>query len=128
MEASQPIKKPEPIVHSQVAVERSDEEIITKAGAAPTTELAKKSQPAAIEPEINSSPMLETSGEQPISNQLNAATAVSLAELTPATWNQLFERLGFGGVVGNIASHCVCLLYTSPSPRDRTRSRMPSSA
>ena len=25
-------------------------------------------------------------------------------------------------------SVCVCLLYTSPSPRDRTRSRMPSSA
>ena len=24
--------------------------------------------------------------------------------------------------------HTVCLLYTSPSPRDRTRSRMPSSA
>ena len=24
--------------------------------------------------------------------------------------------------------HVVCLLYTSPSPRDRTRSRMPSSA
>ena len=23
---------------------------------------------------------------------------------------------------------CLCLLYTSPSPRDRTRSRMPSSA
>ena len=23
---------------------------------------------------------------------------------------------------------CSCLLYTSPSPRDRTRSRMPSSA
>ena len=23
---------------------------------------------------------------------------------------------------------CCCLLYTSPSPRDRTRSRMPSSA
>ena len=25
-------------------------------------------------------------------------------------------------------SHHACLLYTSPSPRDRTRSRMPSSA
>ena len=25
-------------------------------------------------------------------------------------------------------SHYTCLLYTSPSPRDRTRSRMPSSA
>ena len=24
--------------------------------------------------------------------------------------------------------HSICLLYTSPSPRDRTRSRMPSSA
>ena len=24
--------------------------------------------------------------------------------------------------------HDICLLYTSPSPRDRTRSRMPSSA
>ena len=27
-----------------------------------------------------------------------------------------------------IIAGCVCLLYTSPSPRDRTRSRMPSSA
>ena len=26
------------------------------------------------------------------------------------------------------AVYCPCLLYTSPSPRDRTRSRMPSSA
>jgi len=30
-----------------------------------------------------------------------------------------------GTVIGNIEA---CLLYTSPSPRDRTRSRMPSSA
>ena len=27
-----------------------------------------------------------------------------------------------------LAEDSVCLLYTSPSPRDRTRSRMPSSA
>jgi len=27
-----------------------------------------------------------------------------------------------------LAQHHICLLYTSPSPRDRTRSRMPSSA
>ena len=27
-----------------------------------------------------------------------------------------------------VAAICSCLLYTSPSPRDRTRSRMPSSA
>ena len=29
---------------------------------------------------------------------------------------------------GNIVVINTCLLYTSPSPRDRTRSRMPSSA
>ena len=32
------------------------------------------------------------------------------------------------GIVEQPGSHAVCLLYTSPSPRDRTRSRMPSSA
>ena len=31
-----------------------------------------------------------------------------------------------GGDVANVVG--ICLLYTSPSPRDRTRSRMPSSA
>ena len=32
-------------------------------------------------------------------------------------------------LVPELAGHLIaCLLYTSPSPRDRTRSRMPSSA
>ena len=38
--------------------------------------------------------------------------------------------MGFGitqDINGSTASN-ICLLYTSPSPRDRTRSRMPSSA
>jgi len=30
--------------------------------------------------------------------------------------------------LGDVVQGGVCLLYTSPSPRDRTRSRMPSSA
>ena len=30
--------------------------------------------------------------------------------------------------IAKIVSFMTCLLYTSPSPRDRTRSRMPSSA
>ena len=33
-----------------------------------------------------------------------------------------------GGATGNGGTNYTCLLYTSPSPRDRTRSRMPSSA
>ena len=35
------------------------------------------------------------------------------------------ESAPFGGELG---TYYICLLYTSPSPRDRTRSRMPSSA
>ena len=34
------------------------------------------------------------------------------------------DKIGHAGTLDPMA----CLLYTSPSPRDRTRSRMPSSA
>ena len=37
-------------------------------------------------------------------------------------------RRSFHCAIGGIALPNACLLYTSPSPRDRTRSRMPSSA
>ena len=33
-----------------------------------------------------------------------------------------------GTLIMFICNHCPCLLYTSPSPRDTERSRMPSSA
>ena len=43
------------------------------------------------------------------------------------------EQLGSSNMIGGLQSvngsmTKACLLYTSPSPRDRTRSRMPSSA
>ena len=34
----------------------------------------------------------------------------------------------FKNIDENVLEFHICLLYTSPSPRDRTRSRMPSSA
>ena len=40
--------------------------------------------------------------------------------------NGRWAMLGFVALLG--AYITTCLLYTSPSPRDRTRSRMPSSA
>ena len=36
--------------------------------------------------------------------------------------------LGMSGSGKSTVLRYICLLYTSPSPRDRTRSRMPSSA
>ena len=39
---------------------------------------------------------------------------------------EMLSRMGHRGACGCEAN--TCLLYTSPSPRDRTRSRMPSSA
>ena len=61
----------------------------------------------------------------------------------PAPWLErpllfLFEKLPIGGInwllaqflklAGNSKRRYICLLYTSPSPRDATLSRMPSSA
>ena len=52
------------------------------------------------------------------------ALDVFLAAVSPAFQITMTHYRSDGGQVGNT----LCLLYTSPSPRDRTRSRMPSSA
>ena len=47
------------------------------------------------------------------------------------TWDQVYKRtVKFASALNKIGvgKGDTCLLYTSPSPRDRTRSRMPSSA
>ena len=41
---------------------------------------------------------------------------------------QLVYGGGNNGLMGLVAQATACLLYTSPSPRDTERSRMPSSA
>ena len=43
-----------------------------------------------------------------------------------ASFTRIAERITEHGP--NLGMPYTCLLYTSPSPRDRTRSRMPSSA
>ena len=39
-----------------------------------------------------------------------------------------YKKFNFGSDDLTLLGDYYCLLYTSPSPRDRTRSRMPSSA
>ena len=63
---------------------------------------------------------------------VNIDDADSWRQVTGATSNASVSEDGL--VTPNNASNdytftsSICLLYTSPSPRDRTRSRMPSSA
>ena len=55
-----------------------------------------------------------------VSETLDVLPAAAQAEVQGSSPE---GRTGF-----TIAVFLICLLYTSPSPRDRTRSRMPSSA
>ena len=69
------------------------------------------------------------------SNDLERERGITiLAKATSVEWQgvrlNIVDTPGhadFGGEVERILS-MVCLLYTSPSPRDRQKSRMPSSA
>ena len=49
-------------------------------------------------------------------------------EMVIAGPSKFFGRYTNSLIIGFGATFLSCLLYTSPSPRDRTRSRMPSSA
>ena len=59
----------------------------------------------------------------------NAGVSVfgNTAEASHADYDWIMG-VNFGGVVNGVVSFLPCLLYTSPSPRDRSVSRMPSSA
>ena len=68
----------------------------------------------------------------------NSSTSTSTAdECDSYTWNgttytmsgtYTYTTLNAAGCDSVATLNLTCLLYTSPSPRDRTRSRMPSSA
>ena len=62
--------------------------------------------------------------------KIDGAYSIDDDEALPVLYDLIQnEGLSLGTSCGiNIAGAISCLLYTSPSPRDRTRSRMPSSA
>ena len=61
--------------------------------------------------------------ETGIKDQLNVSDCEENMEISNIQANSLCSK-----IVSNLSYDNSCLLYTSPSPRDRTRSRMPSSA
>ena len=59
----------------------------------------------------------------------DATTAATVPELKSAAKKEAFLNTFLESVASNAAAATPrCLLYTSPSPRDRQKSRMPSSA
>ena len=52
---------------------------------------------------------------------------VKLNNVIPENGANIYAKLEFFNPGGSVKDR-ICLLNTSPSPRDRTRSRMPSSA
>ena len=58
----------------------------------------------------------------------NKILAYSEDTLSRRIYTIRFKDLETGEMLPDVIENTSCLLYTSPSPRDRTRSRMPSSA
>ena len=63
-----------------------------------------------------------------LSNLINTIACIFMLLVAIAIWPEFVEMLETRDFFGVPGVFTACLLYTSPSPRDRTRSRMPSSA
>ena len=65
-------------------------------------------------------------GEATLRNFVAQGAKVAILDLNADNANKLVDELGSDNVL--FINTNICLLYTSPSPRDATLSRMPSSA
>ena len=65
--------------------------------------------------------------EQVTEKRLSLFAGRNSYELAEAVASQLDVQVGEANIA-EFANGEICLLYTSPSPRDRQKSRMPSSA
>ena len=67
-------------------------------------------------------------GERGNNGKQKGKAFIVRGQVTDELWSNHLEGKGPALGIIPIAEDNSCLLYTSPSPRDRTRSRMPSSA
>ena len=67
-----------------------------------------------------------------LQDRINGSTALGNSEVAVVVDDGRLEitsqRFGRNSTLGAFSGTSLCLLYTSPSPRDRQKSRMPSSA
>ena len=62
----------------------------------------------------------------PMGGMMGSLSSLSASDLGGVAISSAISKSGLNA--SDIDEVLICLLYTSPSPRDRTRSRMPSSA
>ena len=105
-----------PKVDPELVCKALADEKITMLCAAPTVLISIINAPQEVRDQIPSGVRLFTAGAPP------AAATIEVLE------NQFGWELTHVYGLTETAPLITCLLYTSPSPRDRTRSRMPSSA
>ena len=104
-----------------------------------------KGQLEGFRPQLEKLPSLDDLRAEKLTGKLSAKLSVRAVHQTLRRLTRQFDETGpdmkqiddlsFAGPDGDITARLYtphgavsCLLYTSPSPRDRTRSRMPSSA
>ena len=96
-------------------------EVFIKAGKADYADAVRDVLREGVDPSPNPDPTVATGkGGASGGSQVAAATPESQAQTTSTSTGM--------DTTEKHCVHCTCLLYTSPSPRDATLSRMPSSA
>ena len=63
-----------------------------------------------------------------ITNSYHVHVTENINAFDKLSFESQFQALSTGGAISYVEVPNICLLYTSPSPRDRQKSRMPSSA
>ena len=96
----------------------------------PTTETQSESQQSSVPESESQLSQEESRDDSSPGENLNESISSSsqAAETRDQTSNDVIDHDEFLANVISKAQQRACLLYTSPSPRDRQKSRMPSSA
>ena len=95
------------------------------------TQINEETEPTSMSNHGSGNKFVYALQEYSIPLLMGVVVAMLMANLMPDLYHTIVHdtlSLVTGESADHVAATAPCLLYTSPSPRDRTRSRMPSSA
>ena len=123
------VASPVPVEEAQTQQQQQQQEASPNAPLSPPMPIS----PGLVDPdEQTSAQAAEAAAEEVDSALVAASPEVGLVADGTINEEDDFDTMGWPddkpAAAAPLLSSASCLLYTSPSPRDRTRSRMPSSA